>query len=133
MVVQRCALPLDFLKANLLSREFGADRRKLLACCMKPAPIILKFPFSRGVRARSALPCCSLSARLAIRSLTHVPDRTGAGGHRHTEMPIHLPLRGRPLNLTQPGDVTPSENYLAGGCRIYWRPPWRPGTRPKIF
>jgi len=37
MVVQRCALPLDFLKANLLSREFGADRRKLLTAADRGA------------------------------------------------------------------------------------------------
>ena len=30
MVVQRCALLLDFTKASFLRDEFGADRRKLL-------------------------------------------------------------------------------------------------------
>ena len=45
MIVQRCALLLDFTKASLLRDEFGANRWKLVAQRVQCTPIVVKVPF----------------------------------------------------------------------------------------
>ena len=45
MVVQRCALLLDFTKTTRFSDEFGANRWKLLTQGVQCTPIIVKVPF----------------------------------------------------------------------------------------
>src|SRR4051812_24775857 len=49
--------------------------------------------------------------------------RRGPDGDTDPEMPLHPPLLGRPLDLTQPRDVPPTERDLASGSHVDWGPP----------